>query len=66
MHVSVHHKKCKSNGGSSANRNLVAVDPKYHEAWHMLFRNWDAYAIAETINKVWLDPDFRFEVHRIF
>jgi len=59
---SIHHRKCRSNGGDNSQRNLSCVNGKAHQAWHMLFRNWKAEQIAEEINKVWLDPDFRFLV----
>jgi len=38
------------------------VNAYEHAAWHKLFSNKTAHEIADAINKIWLDPDFRFDV----
>jgi hypothetical protein len=54
----VHHRKCKSNGGTSERANLSVVPDVKHTAWHILFTNRDPESIARYINAVWLDPEF--------
>ncbi len=59
-----HHKKCRSNGGTDDESNLVRVPSHLHIAWHLLFKNWEAELIAKFINEVWIDPNFEFIVRR--
>ena len=54
-----HHKKCRSNGGNTSNRNCVRVDAKRHYFWHALFGNMTGEEIAQEINKLWLDGDYK-------
>ena len=58
-YTSLHHKKCRSNGGYGGS-NLIEVNRESHEAWHKIFSNFEPYRIASIINEVWLDPDFKF------
>lgn len=53
-----HHRRPRSRGGSDEKRNISLVKQKSHAAWHTLFGNQEPEAIAETINSVWLDPDW--------
>lgn len=64
-HSSVHHRRPKSLGGPDSSRNTIKVNRKDHMAWHRLFRNLSPEDIAEEINLVWLDPDYKFEVRRV-
>lgn len=64
MKQSRHHRKPQSRGGKGNARNISIVPEYHHKAWHTLFVNYDAYEIAEIINKVWLDPDVYFVVKR--
>ncbi len=59
-HKSTHHRKPRSLGGGDEKVNLSEVDPKKHEAWHLLFSNKTPEAIAQEINRVWLDPNWVF------
>jgi hypothetical protein len=56
----VHHRKCKSLGGTSERRNISIVPDVKHTAWHIVFENRTPEMIAKYINAVWLDPDYEF------
>lgn len=62
--ASIHHRKCRSNGGSNHQNNISYVTKKEHEAWHTLFFNWDSNKICQALNFVWCDPDYEFIVVR--
>jgi hypothetical protein len=55
-----HHRKPRSIGGTGESRNVVRIPGNRHSAWHLLFQNWTAEQIAETINATYLDPDYEF------
>lgn len=57
-----HHRRCKSNGGTYAKRNISLVNEIEHQAFHTLFVNNDTYGIAEILNKIWIDPDYQLIV----
>jgi hypothetical protein len=57
-----HHRKCKSHQGSDNPRNISMVSVKSHQSWYQLFGNKTPDQIARIINKVWIDPDFKFIV----
>lgn len=59
-HNSRHHRLPRSRGGESDERNISFVERDNHRAWHKLFENKTAPEIADIINSVWLDPDFKF------
>lgn len=59
-----HHRKCKSNGGTYAKRNISKVKMDEHQAFHKLFSNCDTYGIARILNEIWIDPDFELIVRR--
>jgi hypothetical protein len=58
--LTTHHRKPRSIGGKSEPRNLSRLAGNKHSAWHLLFQNWTAEAIAEEINRLYLDPDYEF------
>jgi hypothetical protein len=51
-----HHRKCRSNGGTDESRNISWVNKYDHQAYHMLFQNFEAERIAEILNNIWIDP----------
>lgn len=53
-----HHRKCKSNGGTFAKRNISRVKSSLHQAFHILFSNKNTYGIAQVLNDTWIDPDY--------
>ena len=55
-----HHRKPRSLGGSNCEGNLSLVKATKHDAWHRLFKNFDAVTICSIINDKWLDTDFEF------
>jgi len=59
---STHHRKPKSLGGDSSERNLTELPRSKHAAWHTLFRNFTPERIAQEINERYLDPNYRFVV----
>lgn len=60
----VHHRKCRSNGGTDDPKNLIRVPTHFHRAWHLLFKNFKAEVIADIINSIWLDPEYEFVVRK--
>jgi hypothetical protein len=60
----IHHKRPVSKGGHDGQingiPNKIAVPVKKHQAWHQLFYNSDPETIAQTINEIWLDPEYEF------
>ena len=61
---STHHRKPRSIGGTNDDENLSKLPATQHQAWHTLFKNWDAIRIAQAINEYYLDPDYIFVVER--
>lgn len=59
-----HHRKCRSHGGSDELSNISIVDETQHKAWHRLFKNMRPQQIADKINGIYLDPEFKFVVER--
>ena len=62
-HLDLHHRKPRSlfaRGDTRVNdpRNLSMVPRHKHEAWHLLFANYEPDVIAKIINESWLDADF--------
>ena len=60
--LTVHHRRCKSNGGRNQPENLVYVDQLKHRAWHILFGNMKIDQIAYVLNNTWIDPRFKLIV----
>lgn len=60
--MSNHHRKPKSRGGGNGVDNISIVSSKEHKAWHTMFRNMLPHQIADKINNVWLDPNYKFIV----
>lgn len=63
VHRDIHHRKPRSlfaPGDRSVNdpRNLSSVPRHKHEAWHLLFANYEPWIIVQIINESWLDSDF--------
>jgi hypothetical protein len=59
--LTLHHKKPRSIGGSRhETRNHSWVPRIQHNAWHTIFQNETAQEICHKINKMFLDPDYRF------
>ena len=58
--MTLHHKKCQSNGGATNSRNCVEIMQFLHNSWHNLFRNYQPDQIAQVINETYLDPDYYF------
>jgi len=59
--LSEHHRKPRSLGGSSDKRNLIRIKENCHRAWHLLFQAKNPQEIAQLINSIYLDPDWKFE-----
>lgn len=59
-----HHRKPTSIGGNDDPSNISFVPDNKHKAWHTLFANYNPDKIKSLINKVWLDPDYKFFVVR--
>lgn len=57
-----HHLKCRSHGGTWDRDNIAFINDKFHKAWHLIFGNCCAYDIAEIINAIFLDPDYKLVV----
>ncbi len=55
---STHHRKPRSLGGHSDERNLSELSTSKHRSWHTLFQNWTPERIAQEISERYLDPDF--------
>lgn len=55
-----HHRKPKKLGGSgkATSPNMIEVRIVQHRAWHTLFGIKTPKEIADTINQIWLDPDW--------
>lgn len=58
-----HHRKSRSRTGGVAFNgeiegvpNVIVVDWKKHQAFHMLFPDTDPLAIARELNNIWIDP----------
>lgn len=54
-----HHRRPRSIGGTNAGNNISLVHRDEHMAWHRLFKNFSAQAIAEIISSTWLDPKYK-------
>lgn len=53
-----HHRKPRSIGGTDDPENISIVPRNKHEAWHLLFSNFEPELIVEIINKFWIDPEY--------
>jgi len=62
--VTHHHRRPRSRGGSNDQRNVSLVTDTQHRAWHTLFGNLEPEQIADRINNIWLDPDYRLSVEK--
>ena len=64
LHHDWHHRKPRSQGGTSEDRNMSHVSVAKHRAWHTLFKNFTPEEIAKIINDTWIDCDYRLVVMR--
>ncbi|MBI5046026.1 MAG: hypothetical protein HZC14_03465 [Candidatus Niyogibacteria bacterium] len=64
-HVSQHHRRPKSLGGSGHAWNISEVEQEEHAAWHILFSNMIPEEIVAEINAMWLDRAFNFTATQI-
>ena len=62
--TNVHHRRSRSRtGGKKFNgeilgiSNIIRVDWKKHQAFHMLFPDTDPIAITHELNNIWIDPE---------
>lgn len=58
-----HHRRSRSktggvafNGDIEGVPNVIVVDWKQHQAFHLLFPDTEPSVIARTLNQVWVDP----------
>ena len=59
-HNDFHHRRPRSKGGKTKDDNLSRVNKNKHIGWHILFKNYHPEIICQIINRVWIDPEFRF------
>ena len=59
-----HHRKCRSHGGSDEGENISIVDERQHKAYHLLFGNMRPQQVADKLNGVYIDPEFKLIVVR--
>jgi hypothetical protein len=62
-HDSIHHRRPKSIGGGNDSRNLLRCSHKQHQAFHLLFQNWEVPRIIEELNR-WIDPEWTITAKR--
>ena len=58
--TSRHHRCPRSLGGRSLAKNISKVCSIQHKSWHNLFANYTPQRICRIINKVWIDPSWKF------
>jgi hypothetical protein len=58
--LTIHHRKCKANGGTSIAKNISQLPRVKHEAWHTLTGHMHPDDIAILFNSHYLDPDYEF------
>ena len=58
--MSLHHRKCKANGGATNARNTIMLPIKVRQAWHTITQSHSPEWIAEFINDNLLDPEYEF------
>lgn len=59
-----HHRRSRARGGDTSPRNLVEVDERHHQAFHLLFPNTHPQEVARILNEIWLDPDWQMTAVR--
>jgi hypothetical protein len=59
-HRNIHHRCPLCLGGKNHPRNLSNVSITQHQSWHNLFGGRKPQDIADFINAVWIDPDYKF------
>jgi len=63
--MSRHHRKCRSNGGTSHPSNISLVSRVAHNAFHIVFGSKNPDEICEELNRIWLDRAYRFTCQNI-
>lgn len=58
----VHYRKPVSTGGTNDPENLSYVKDKHHQAYHLLFANYNPYQVAKILNDKWIDPNYQLIV----
>lgn len=48
-HSSKHHRRPRSIGGSSSEYNISYIKVEFHNCWHVLYGNMNAYQICEQL-----------------
>jgi len=65
LELTRHHRKARKNSGTNDQSNISMVPRKHHEAFHILFKTDSVYKIAEKLNNIWIDPEYRLIVEKI-
>jgi hypothetical protein len=60
MKLTTHHRKARYNGGGDQPSNLIQVPENKHQAFHLLFNEGEPHHIRNVLNKIWIDPAYRF------
>jgi hypothetical protein len=55
-----HHRKCRCNNGGDEPSNISVVSQSKHDIFHAMFGCMTPPEIAEELNKVWLDKEYKF------
>jgi len=58
-----HHRVCKSWTKDGRGGSPIQVKRKFHDHWHAVFQDRDAYGVAEICNKM-ISPEFELIVIR--
>ena len=59
-----HHRKPKAMDGSDHPNNISTVSKVKHRAYHSLFKHGNPHHVADVLNKVWIDPEYKLTVIR--
>lgn len=59
-HLTKHHRKPRSLGGTSDSANISWVSNFQHQGWHAVASNHTAPTIAHLLNEKFLDPEYKF------
>ena len=61
--TNIHHRRSRSrtggvkfNGEIEGISNIIRVDWKRHQAFHLLFPDTEPLVIAQELNNIWIDP----------
>ena len=59
-----HHRRPVSAGGTNEWDNISPVRKKFHDAFHLLFGPGLPEVVAETLNEIYLDPEYELVVRK--